>query len=63
MPDALAVYFTMDVTLPKDLLKEATLLVKNMSANTEDEELERLSELAVTWVKMNSNPIVLSKVK
>ncbi|WP_406639852.1 ankyrin repeat domain-containing protein [Amycolatopsis sp. WGS_07] len=58
MTDALPGYFASGTPLPE--LPEAQLLAKRIRSGNGDDELDRLSELAVTWVRLNPNPIPLA---
>ncbi|MFD2471468.1 ankyrin repeat domain-containing protein [Amycolatopsis silviterrae] len=61
MTDALPGYFASGTPLPE--LPEAQLLAKRIRSGNGDDELERLSELAVTWVRLNPTPLPLAPPK
>lgn len=58
---ALIDYFSMGNQIEKTLAKEMEYLAKNISQNSTKEDLYRLTELSVTWVIANPNPIILDK--
>ncbi|MFB9929099.1 ankyrin repeat domain-containing protein [Amycolatopsis halotolerans] len=59
MADALPGYFASGTPLPE--LEEAQALAKRTrSGNGTDEELSRLSELAVAWVRLNPTPLPMA---
>lgn len=58
LPQALPEYFGMGSNIDE----EAVRLAKNISANSSEDELNRLTELAVKWVLANPEPIKLDKV-
>lgn len=62
LSQALPGYFALGSPLEPSLSAEAIRLAKGISANSDDEELDRLSELAVQWVLANPTPIPLTMV-
>ncbi|MBB1156571.1 MULTISPECIES: ankyrin repeat domain-containing protein [Amycolatopsis] len=61
MTDALPGYFASGTPLPDAELQEAQALAKRTrSGNGDDEELARLSELAVAWVRLNATPLPMA---
>ncbi|MGW7532558.1 ankyrin repeat domain-containing protein [Amycolatopsis sp. NPDC054798] len=61
MTDTLPGYLASGTPLPDTELREAQALAKSTrSGNGTDEELARLSELAVAWVRLNSTPLPLA---
>ncbi|WP_116205214.1 ankyrin repeat domain-containing protein [Amycolatopsis circi] len=61
MVDALPGYFASGTPLPDAELQEAQALAKRTrSGNGNDEELARLSELAVAWVRLNPTPLPMT---
>ncbi|ATY15777.1 ankyrin repeat domain-containing protein [Amycolatopsis sp. AA4] len=64
MIDALPGYFASGTPLPDAELHEAQALAKRTrSGNGDDDELARLSELAVAWVRLNPAPLPLASPK
>ncbi|NDV66681.1 ankyrin repeat domain-containing protein [Bacteroides sp. 224] len=62
LPQALPMYFAMGNQLPPQEHEEARSLSLSVSANSEDDTLNRLCELAVWWVLLNPEPIALQGV-
>ncbi|WP_409184041.1 ankyrin repeat domain-containing protein [Amycolatopsis sp. VS8301801F10] len=61
MTSALPGYFASGTPLPAAELHEAQVLAKRTrSGKGDDEELARLSELAVAWVRLNPTPLPLA---
>ena len=50
-------YIQMGTPLPKETVKEVRTLVRRMNCHTDD--AERLAELAVDWVALNSAPLTI----
>lgn len=62
MLDALLLHLRSGTPLENSLLEEAAMLVKEIrSTGDGDDESTRLCELAVQWVALNPNPVMLKK--
>lgn len=59
---SLPMYFAMGIQLEPSGYKEAEKLANHISANSCEDALTRLCELAVTWVLLNPEPIMLTSV-
>lgn len=62
LPQALSRYFSMGTALHDNDLNEASTLAKSISANSDDDDLNKLCKYAVKWVLLNPDPILLDKV-
>ena len=62
MADALPGYFTLGTALSDDELAELNTLVSEIKAQgTPNAVIDRICELAVTWVAKNPDPIALAE--
>lgn len=59
LPQALPGYLAQGNTLEAPLAEEAVRLAKGIGAESDEEELYRLSELVVAWVLRNPEPIAM----
>ncbi|WP_041540800.1 ankyrin repeat domain-containing protein [Catenulispora acidiphila] len=57
MVRALPTLLASGIPLPESQLTEATTLAQNFRRNSPEEHIQRLSELAVTWVLANPDPL------
>lgn len=63
MLDALVEYIGLGNPLDDESRQEATKLAKKIRGGNSDDETNRLCELAVQWVLVNTNPVVLKQLE